>query len=155
MRFIVHQSCLALGLIWPLGSQMPGWGWQHQSHQGHKLKVNFCSHPHLQNLGGGQGQGLYIYSYSLSPPAPSSATLSIMRACACSCPLHVLPDSSREGFLLPALPSTLPGAGGLAPTKFSLLLNPETSPLILSHWMSQRLSLRKHSSPFRDQGWPR
>lgn len=43
-------------------------------------------------------------------------------------------------------PSTLPVGLGLAPTKSSLLLNPETS-LILSHRISQRLSLRKHSSP--------
>lgn len=43
-------------------------------------------------------------------------------------------------------PSTLPVGLGLAPTKSSLLLNPETS-LTSSHWVSQRLSLRKHSPP--------
>lgn len=50
------------------------------------------------------------------------------------------------GPLIPCLLFHLPGGLGVALTKFSLLLNPETS-LTLSHRVFQRLSLRKHSPP--------
>lgn len=146
MRFIAHQSCLALGLTWLCGSQMPGWGWRHQSHRGHKLKVNFWSHPQRLNPSVWLwGQGLYICISTHSLPPSTLCCYPLHHASLClllppSCPTKFL----REAFLLP---STLPEDLGLVPTKFPLLLNPETSLLTQSHWIFQKLSLREQPVP--------
>lgn len=110
-----------------------------------QVKVGGWSPHHYRTpvSGCGAEESALVCAPSCSLPAPST------KASACSCPLRAPPHSPREGFSLPAFPSTLPG--GLAPTAVSLLLNPETSPLALFHQVSQRRSLRKHPSP-RPQG---
>lgn len=149
----MHQSCLALGLIWLCRSQMPGWGWRHQSHRGHKSKVNFWSHRQLLHPSVWVwGQGLYICISALSVSPNTVCCRPLYDASLClllppSCPARLL----TEGFLPAALPPTLPGDLGLAPTKFSLL-NPETSLLTQSHWIAPEAVPQE--TPLQDQGWP-
>lgn len=99
---------------------MPGWGWRHQRHRGHKLKVNFWSHPQLLNPSVWLwGQSLYICisTHSLYPSTLCCHPLHHASLCLLlppSCPTKFL----REGFLLP---STLPEGSRLSPYQVLLV----------------------------------
>ena len=65
----------------------------------------------------------------LSHSPPAATIPSIRQASGHSWPLRAPPNSSREGFVLPAFPSSLPRVWVWPPpSKCSLVLNPETSP---------------------------
>lgn len=118
MRFIEPQSCLALGLIWSR-SQMPGWGWWHQSHLGCKLKVNSGPFHHYRTPDseyGARNLHLYFHTAALSQHSAS-----------------FMPHQTAPGRASHSLASLPPSWGlGLSPHQVLLLLNPETS-LTLSH----------------------